>query len=156
MTSTQDGENRTPEQIAELFAIAGRETEAIVQLSGCVGHRTLQLLVFSRARLEGVEPFAFRRQCLVACTQRFFVLLNFRLHPFHLFIEAHMALEDLADVDDSDRTPGRSRTRCGSRAALGKGTAGQHARQQGGEKNGGLRNRFHVQHSLLGSVVLTS
>ena len=36
MTNTHDGEPRTPEQIAELFAIAGRETEAIQQLTGCV------------------------------------------------------------------------------------------------------------------------
>ncbi|MGE9809526.1 hypothetical protein [Janibacter sp. G1551] len=31
-----DDEGRTPEQIAELFAIAGREIEAIEQLTGCV------------------------------------------------------------------------------------------------------------------------
>jgi len=37
MTNTQDdGESRTPAQIAELFAIAGRETEAVEQLTGCV------------------------------------------------------------------------------------------------------------------------
>ena len=36
MTSTHDGETRTPGQIAELFAIAGREIEAIEQLTGCV------------------------------------------------------------------------------------------------------------------------
>ena len=34
MTNTHDGETRTPEQIAELFAIAGREIEAIEQLTG--------------------------------------------------------------------------------------------------------------------------
>lgn len=34
MTNTHDGETRTPEQIAEyLFAIAGREIEAIEQLT---------------------------------------------------------------------------------------------------------------------------
>ena len=32
MTNTHDGETRTPKQIAELFAIAGREIEAIEQL----------------------------------------------------------------------------------------------------------------------------
>ncbi|ANH40556.1 hypothetical protein I601_4161 [Nocardioides dokdonensis FR1436] len=36
MTNTHDGETRKPEQIAELFAIAGREIEAIEQLTGCV------------------------------------------------------------------------------------------------------------------------
>ena len=29
MTNTHDGETRTPEQVAELFAIAGREVQAI-------------------------------------------------------------------------------------------------------------------------------
>ena len=36
MTKTHDGEPRTPEEIAELFAIAGRETQAIEQLTGVV------------------------------------------------------------------------------------------------------------------------
>ena len=36
MTNTHDGGHRSPEEIAELFAIAGRETEAIEQLTGCV------------------------------------------------------------------------------------------------------------------------
>ena len=36
MTDTQDGGTRSPEEIAELFTIAGRETEAIQQLTGCV------------------------------------------------------------------------------------------------------------------------
>ena len=36
MTNTQDGGPGTPEVIAELFPIAGRETEAIKQLTGCV------------------------------------------------------------------------------------------------------------------------
>jgi len=36
MTDTQDGGTRTPGEIAELFTIAGRETEAIRQLTGCV------------------------------------------------------------------------------------------------------------------------
>ena len=36
MTDARDGETRTPEQIAELFAVAGREIEAIKQLTGCV------------------------------------------------------------------------------------------------------------------------
>ena len=35
MTNTQD-EPRTPQEIADLFTIAGRETEAIQQLTGCV------------------------------------------------------------------------------------------------------------------------
>jgi hypothetical protein len=34
-----DGESRTPEKIAELFAIAGRETETIEQLTGCVARQ---------------------------------------------------------------------------------------------------------------------
>lgn len=36
MTNTQDDGPRTPEEIAELFTIAGRETEAIQRLTGCV------------------------------------------------------------------------------------------------------------------------
>jgi len=36
MTSTQDGGTRTPAEIAELFTIADRETEAIQRLTGCV------------------------------------------------------------------------------------------------------------------------
>jgi hypothetical protein len=35
MTNTQDGP-RTPQEIAELFTIAGSETEAIQRLTGCV------------------------------------------------------------------------------------------------------------------------
>jgi len=35
MINDHDG-HRSPEEIAELFEIAGRETEAIRQLSGCV------------------------------------------------------------------------------------------------------------------------
>lgn len=35
MTDTQVGP-RTPQEIAELFTIAGRETAAIKQLTGCV------------------------------------------------------------------------------------------------------------------------
>ena len=35
MTNDHGG-RRSPEEIAELFEIAGRETEAIRQLSGCV------------------------------------------------------------------------------------------------------------------------
>jgi hypothetical protein len=36
MANTQDGGARAPEEIAELFTIAGREAEAIKQLTGCV------------------------------------------------------------------------------------------------------------------------
>ena len=36
MTDTQRGGIRSPEEIAELFTIAGRETDAIKQLTGCV------------------------------------------------------------------------------------------------------------------------
>jgi hypothetical protein len=36
MTMTNENVQRRPQEIAELFEIAGRETEAIRQLSGCV------------------------------------------------------------------------------------------------------------------------
>jgi hypothetical protein len=36
MTNTKDGGTRSPEEIAELFTIAGREIDAIQQLTGCV------------------------------------------------------------------------------------------------------------------------
>ncbi len=58
MTNTQDGENRTPEQIAELFAIAGRETEAIVQLSGCV--ERLHEVQAAKAQLAILTPAEVR------------------------------------------------------------------------------------------------
>jgi hypothetical protein len=35
MTSNQDGATRSPGEIAELFDIAGRETDAIRKLTGC-------------------------------------------------------------------------------------------------------------------------
>jgi hypothetical protein len=36
MTMTNENGPRTPQEVAELFEIAGRETDAIRQLSGCV------------------------------------------------------------------------------------------------------------------------
>jgi alcohol dehydrogenase class IV len=36
MTMTNENVQRSPQEIAELFEVAGRETEAIRQLSGCV------------------------------------------------------------------------------------------------------------------------
>jgi hypothetical protein len=36
LTMTNENGQRSPQEIAELFEVAGRETEAICQLSGCV------------------------------------------------------------------------------------------------------------------------
>ena len=59
MTNTQDdGESRTPEQIAELFAIAGREIEAIEQLTGCVAQ--LQEVQDAKAQLASLTPTEVR------------------------------------------------------------------------------------------------
>ena len=57
MTNDHDG-HRGPEQIAELFEIAGRETEAIRQLSGCVA----ELLEVQAARdtLKALTPAEVR------------------------------------------------------------------------------------------------
>jgi len=54
MANTHDGETRTPEQIAELFAIAGREIEAIEQLTGCVAQ--LHEVQAAKAQLATLTP----------------------------------------------------------------------------------------------------
>lgn len=56
-TCERDG-HRSPEEIAELFEIAGRETEAIRQLSGCVA----QLLEAQAAKdsLKSLTPAEVR------------------------------------------------------------------------------------------------
>ena len=68
MTNTHDGEPRTPEEIAELFAIAGRETEAIEQLTGCVAQlHEVQAAKAQLATLTSAEVRAaleFRRGTL--------------------------------------------------------------------------------------------
>ena len=58
MTNTHDGESRKPEEIAELFAIAGRETEAIEQLTGCVAQ--LHEVVAAMAQLATLTPAEVR------------------------------------------------------------------------------------------------
>ena len=58
MTNTHDGETRTPEQIAELFAIAGREIEAIEQLTGCVTQ--LYEVQAAKAQLATLTPAEVR------------------------------------------------------------------------------------------------
>ncbi len=58
MTSTHDGETRTPDQIAELFAIAGREIEAIEQLTGCVAQ--LHEVQAAKAQLATLTPAEVR------------------------------------------------------------------------------------------------
>jgi hypothetical protein len=59
MTNTQDdGERRTPEKIAELFAIAGREIEAIEQLTGCVAQ--LHEVQAAKVELASLTPAEVR------------------------------------------------------------------------------------------------
>lgn len=58
MTNTHDGEPRTPEQIAELLAIAGRETEAIEKLTGCVAQ--LHGVQAAKAQLATLTPAEVR------------------------------------------------------------------------------------------------
>lgn len=58
MTDIEDGESRTPERIAELFAIAGRETEAIEQLTGCVAQ--LHEVQAAKAQLASLTPAEVR------------------------------------------------------------------------------------------------
>ncbi len=57
MTNTE-GETRSPEQIAELFAIAGRETEAIERLTGCVAQ--LHDVQAAKAELATLSPAEVR------------------------------------------------------------------------------------------------
>ena len=68
MTNTRDGDTRTPEQIAELFAIAGREIDAVEQLTGCVAQlHEVQAAKAQPATLTPVEVRAaleFRRGTL--------------------------------------------------------------------------------------------
>lgn len=54
MTDVDDGETCRPEQIAELFAIAGREIEAIEQLTGCVAQ--LHEVQAAKAQLATLTP----------------------------------------------------------------------------------------------------
>jgi len=58
MTNTHEGEPRTPEQIAELFAIAGREIEAVEQLTGCVAQ--LHEVQAAKAQLAILTPAEIR------------------------------------------------------------------------------------------------
>lgn len=58
MTNTHDGETRTPKQIAELFAIAGREIEAIEKLTGCVAQ--LRDVQAAKAQLATLTPAEVR------------------------------------------------------------------------------------------------
>lgn len=59
MTDTQHGgDSRTPEQIAELFTIAGRETEAIEHLTGCVAQ--LHEVQAAKAELASLTPAEVR------------------------------------------------------------------------------------------------
>jgi len=57
MTNTQDG-TRTPQEIAELFTIAGRKTEAIQQLTGCVEH--LHEVQAAKRELASLTPAEVR------------------------------------------------------------------------------------------------
>ena len=58
MTNTHDGETRTSEQIAELFAIAGREIETVEQLTGCVAQ--LHEVQAAKAQLATLTPAKVR------------------------------------------------------------------------------------------------
>jgi hypothetical protein len=59
MTNTQHGgDGRTPEQIAGLFAITGRETEAIEHLTGCVAQ--LREVQAAKAELASLTPAEVR------------------------------------------------------------------------------------------------
>lgn len=58
MTSTQDGGTRSPAEIAELITIAGRETEAIQQLTGSV-EQPHEVQV-AEAQLATLTPAAVR------------------------------------------------------------------------------------------------
>jgi hypothetical protein len=58
MTNTHDGAARTPERIVELFAIAGREVEAIEQLTGCV--EQLHEVQAAKAQLATLTPAEVR------------------------------------------------------------------------------------------------
>jgi hypothetical protein len=58
MTNIYDGVTRSPEQIAELFAIAGREIESIEQLTGCVAQQ--QEVRAAKAQLATLTPAAVR------------------------------------------------------------------------------------------------
>ena len=58
MTNTHDGEPHTPEQIAKLFAIAGREIKAVEQLTGCVAQ--LHEVQAAKAQLAILTPAEIR------------------------------------------------------------------------------------------------
>jgi hypothetical protein len=58
MRNTQGGGTRTPEEIAELFAVAGRETEAIKELTGCV--EQLHEVQAAKRQLANLTPAEVR------------------------------------------------------------------------------------------------
>lgn len=58
MTNTHDGETHTPKQIAELFAIARRQIEAIEQPTGCVAQ--LHRVQAANAQLATLTPAEVR------------------------------------------------------------------------------------------------
>ncbi|GAB2863535.1 hypothetical protein [Nocardioides pacificus] len=58
MTDPQDGETRTPAQVAKLFAIAGSEIEAIEQLTGCLA--LLHEVQAAKAQLATLSPAEVR------------------------------------------------------------------------------------------------
>ena len=58
MTNTQDGGPRTPEEIADLFTITGRETEAITQRTGCV--EQLHQVQAAKQKLANLTPAEVR------------------------------------------------------------------------------------------------
>jgi hypothetical protein len=58
MTNTQDGGTRSPEEIAALFTIAGRETDAIDKLAGCV--EQLHEVQAAKRELAGLTPAEVR------------------------------------------------------------------------------------------------
>ena len=72
MTNTHDGETCTPEQFAELFAIAGREIKAVEQLTGCVAQ--LHEVQAAKAQLAILTPAEIRaalefRRCALSGAQ---------------------------------------------------------------------------------------
>lgn len=58
MTNEQNGQQRSPQEIAELFEIAGRETDAIRQLSGCVAQ--LHEVEAAKQTLKALTPAEVR------------------------------------------------------------------------------------------------
>ena len=58
MTNTREGRPRTPEEIAELFTITGRETEAITRLTGWV--EQLHQVQAAKPKLANLAPAEVR------------------------------------------------------------------------------------------------